>query len=226
MDEKEKELTDKLLLDALYGNNLYCIKSICKELNIWDSYSEQQQHILENITSIDSRLNRNYSFDEGYDYDLYYNELTRKGVNDLYEIISLYKKITNTDVFIDVGSGCGKLLMNLSIISDLKTLVGLEILKERHLYASYIKEKIMPNNKKIFLYNIDFKMFNIGIGTILFFNNMYMSSNTINSFIDKLPSKCHIISFRDLNIDGFRNKFTLNTTIGDVKCNYYIFNKK
>src|SRR5574344_2105275 len=101
MDEKEKELTDKLLLDALYGNNLYCIKSICKELNIWDSYSEQQQHILENITQIDSRLNRNYSFDEGYDYDLYYNELTRKGVNDLYEIISLYKKITNTDVFID-----------------------------------------------------------------------------------------------------------------------------
>jgi hypothetical protein len=63
-----------------------------------------------------------------YGRGLVYGELTTAGVTEL----ARYLELSERDVFYDIGSGVGKLVLQLAITIGLKKCVGIEIAQERY----------------------------------------------------------------------------------------------
>lgn len=67
-----------------------------------------------------------------------YGEILSSGVNKLLSLITLSKD----DVFVDLGSGLGKVVVQVFLQSDVKEARGLEIIPELHNQALLIKEQV------------------------------------------------------------------------------------
>jgi SAM-dependent methyltransferase len=199
MDEKElRKIAEESKLNSIYKNSLFSIKSICQHLNTWDSYSDEEKFKLENLTIRDSQLSKNYKYikTNKYQKNFVYGEITRKGVDELIQSIYRHKKtITDKDVFVDIGSGTGKLILHTAISSTFKTLVGVEVIKERYQYAKSILETASPiDDKKVFFINKDIRDFDLSFATVVFINNLCFDSELNKIIYDKLPTGCHFIS--------------------------------
>ena len=199
MDKELKILLDNHKLDQLYKNNLFSIKSICELLGTWDNYSSEDKFKLENITKRDSKINKHFTYKGEYNISIAYGEVLRTGVDTIISKINKYKKPTEKDVFVDVGSGCGKLVLHTAISSNIKTLVGVEILSQRFLYSKHIKEQILPDSNSVFFINKDIKDFNLSIATIVFINDVCFDQRTILDIYESLPKGCHFILSTEIN---------------------------
>ncbi len=196
MDKETKDILDNSKLDQLYKNNLFSIKSMSQLVGTWDNYTKDEQWRLENLTPHDSSINGNFTYSGMYEKKLKYGEITQDGTETILEKINKYKKITDKDVFVDIGSGAGKLLIHMSIKSNFKTLVGIEIQKERYEYSKLLKNQFAENNP-IFLLNKDVLEFDLSIGSIFFINDIYFSSNLCKNIYDKLPNGTHFITSKN-----------------------------
>jgi hypothetical protein len=194
MDSELNLMLENHKLDQLYNNNLFSVKSMSQLLGTWDNYSIDEKYQLENITKRDTLINKCFTFNGSYQSNLTYGEITRTGVDIILEKISTYKKITDKDVFVDVGSGTGKLLIHSAIKSNFKTFVGIEIQKERLQYSKIIKENILPE-KPIFFINKDALDFDLSIGTVFFMNDVTFGIDLRNKIFNKLPKGSHFITF-------------------------------
>ena len=143
MDKELKLLLDNSKLDQLYKHNLFSIKSICEFLGVWNIYSDEDKFKLENFTKRDTTINKHFTYEGAYNTNYTYGEIIRSGVDEIINKINKYRKPTEKDVFVDVGSGCGKLVLHTAIKSDIKTLIGIEIVPQRLRYAKYIKEEVL-----------------------------------------------------------------------------------
>ena len=115
MDKELKLLSDNYKLDQLYKNNLFTLKSICELLDVWSTYTPEQQYQLENFTARDSKINKHFTFKGNYNVNYVYGEILRSGVDLIIEKIKKHKVITNKDVLVDVGSGSGKFILAASL---------------------------------------------------------------------------------------------------------------
>ena len=120
MDKELKKMLDNSKIDRIYSNSLFSLKSISEDLGIWEGFSNTEKFYLENITKRDSDLNKNFQFSGKYDSNLIYGEVTRKGVETLSEKIEKYRKVTNKDVFVDIGCGDGSITHELSELYKFK----------------------------------------------------------------------------------------------------------
>jgi hypothetical protein len=224
MDKELKLLLDNHKLDQLYKNNLFSIKSICELLGNWDEYSPEEKFKLENITKRDSKINRHFTYKGEYDINIAYGEVLRSGVDTIISKINKYKKPTEKDVFVDVGSGCGKLILHTAISSNIKTLVGVELLSQRYNYAKYIKEMILPENNSVFFINKNIKDFDLSVATIVFINDVCFENRLILDIYEALPKGCHfILSSKINNCKIMKEEFTIDVSWGSkLKLYYYI----
>lgn len=224
MDKELKILLDNSRLDQLYNNNLFSIKSICELLGTWDQYSPEEKFKLENITSRDSRINKNFTYKGEYDKKFVYSEVLRTGVDTIISKINKYKKPTEKDVFVDVGSGCGKLVIHISISSNIKTLVGVELLAQRHNYAKYIKQNIISDNNSVFFINKDIKDFDLSIATIVFINDLCLDNRLVLDIYESLPKGCHFMLSRKIDeCKVMKEEFNIDVSWGgQLKLYYYI----
>lgn len=224
MDKDLKYLLDESKLDQLYKNNLFSVKAMSQLLGTWDNYTTDEQFQLENLTERDSHINKNYRYKGKYDKKLVYGEITRKGVETLIEKINRHQKVNDKDVFIDVGCGTGKLLMHLSIRTNFKTLIGVEIQKERLEYGKYIKDKLF-NDTPVFLFNKDIFNFDLSIGTVFFMNDVCFDDNMSQKIYDKLPNGSHFITYKNRpECKILKEEIYLDTSWSKnpVKFNYYM----
>lgn len=226
MDDELKRIAIESKLDNLYKNSLFSIRSICEHLNIWNEYSEEEKHKLQNLTARDTKLNKNFEYKGGYDDNLAYGEIKRTGVEKLIsEIIKIKKDLSYSDVFVDIGSGSGKLLIHAALRLPIKTFVGIEMVEQRNLYAKNILSKFEPiEDKKVFFINKDVRDFDLSIAKIVFCNNVCFSDNLVEKIYDKLPVGCHIITAKKVNSRIFKDSFTLDVSWIDrpFEFRYYI----
>ena len=180
MDKELKLLAENHKLDLLYKNNLFSLKSICQLLGVWDNYTPEQKFQLENFTKRDTIINKHFDYKGVYNMNYVYGEVLRSGVETIIQKINKYKRITDKDVFVDIGSGTGKLVIHMSIKSDIKTLVGVEIVTQRVAYSKWIKEKISPDSS-IFFIEKDINNFDLSVATIVFMNNICFDYTLIKS---------------------------------------------
>ena len=138
MDNELKLIMEDFKVDQIYKNSLFSLKSICEYLDIWNNYSDVEKFKLENFSDRDSKLNKNFDYKGTYDLNLTYGEITKKGVQTIIEKITKYKDIKESDVFADIGSGCGKVVLQMAVKTNFKNLVGIEIVDIRNKYAKSI----------------------------------------------------------------------------------------
>ena len=116
-----------------------------------------------------------------------YGTLTPEGVNKLIKYLSIDKN----DIFTDLGSGIGNIVMNFAANTDVKLSRGIEFLKSRH-YAglNYLKkfEEEMGGkvNTKIELINGDIYDYDYSDSTIVF----ACSTCFPNELMDNIVKKC------------------------------------
>jgi SAM-dependent methyltransferase len=213
-------------LKTLYNNNSCTIKSICEDLGIWNTYSKDEKYKLENLTLEDSKINRHFTYKGEYDINLRYFEVLCKGVDTIIEKINKYKKITKKDVFVDVGCGSGKLVLHMAISTDFRTLIGVDIVKERVEYAKYIRSKILPIEEKgVFFVNKDILDFDLSVASFIFINNIYFDFNLFSCIYDKIPSGCHFLSATEVkDVKIFKEKFNVDVS-PDRKMSLYYYIK-
>lgn len=226
MDKELKKMLDNSKIDRIYSNSLFSLKSISEHLGVWENFSTTEKFYLENITLRDSKLNKNFQFSGSYDTNLVYGEVTKKGVEILSEKIEKYRKVTNKDIFVDIGGGSGKISMHLGIISNIKTLVSIELLEIRHNYAKYTYDQIAPiDDKSVFFINKNIKDFDLSIATVVFMNDVFFSKNLRDSIYDKIPRGCHFItSFERPECKILKEEILINISWhkNKLKLYYYI----
>lgn len=223
MDKELKILADNYKLDQLYQNNLFSIKSICELLGVWNNYTPEQKFQLENFTKRDTIINKHFDYKGVYNMNYVYGEVLRSGVETIIQKINKYKKITDKDVFVDIGSGTGKLVIHMSIKSDIKTLVGVEIVPQRVAYSKWIKEKISPDSS-IFFIEKDINNFDLSVANIVFANNICFDESLTKSIYDRIPKGCHLISAVEIpECKILKEEFTVDASWGSkLNLFYYI----
>ena len=116
--------------------------------------------------------------------DIVYGEMNYIGMNKLHKHIR--KKNSKLNVFLDIGSGRGKLCFYMEPM--MKKCIGIEVVKERHNDALQLKKKLKSKNVK--LYNTDFLTKNIKYGkkdqVFCWISNLCFSEHLTNSIYLKL----------------------------------------
>ena len=220
-------------VDTIYRDNFFSLKMICQHLKIWDNYSDEEKFEIETATKRDSLINGHFNHKKSYDKLMVYGELTKFGVPTLYNYIKGKKEITNKDVFIDIGSGLGKLLLHMGVISEFKTLVGIEYSDIRYKYSKHLQEKIGIIDKGVFFLNKDVRDFDLSIASVVFCDNVTWDKEICDFIWNKLPKGCHYINYKKVENFSYHEVIELQTTWkvpekGDFKklvCskfNYYI----
>lgn len=224
MDKDIKLLLENDKLDSLYKNNLFSLKSICQILGVWDNYSKEDQYKLENFTLKDTLINKNFKFNGSYNINYIYGEILRSGVDEIIERINKYKKPTESDIFLDIGSGSGKVVLHIAIKTIIQTLIGVEIVPQRHRYSKYIQNKISVD-KSVFFIEKDVLNFDISMATIIYMNNVTFDDDLIKKIYEKIPKGCHFMSFKEIpECKILKEKFLIDVSWDKNKQNlfYYI----
>lgn len=226
MEKDIKTILIEHKISQIYNNNLSSIKSISEHLNIWENYSDNEKLKLENLTKSDSRINRNFKFEGKYDNNLSYSEITKKGTETLIEKIIRYKNISDKDVFVDIGSGCGKVVLHVALKTNIKTLIGIEKVSQRNLYAKKIYEQVSPiSDKSIFLIEKDIIDFDLSKSTIIFINDISFDDKIMDRIIGKIPKNCHVITSHEMKDFKLKEKFQIDTSWSNEQYFMYYYIK-
>lgn len=134
---------------------------------------------------------------DDYKLDIYgnkvtvtYGEMNFEGLEKIYNELKEY----NFDSFIDIGSGRGKLVLYMAGLPEIKKSYGVEIVKERHLYAEEIKKQLsqykFTNNTYFFnksMFDINYeKLFENLNNPLIWISNLCFDKEIIGKLINKL----------------------------------------
>lgn len=140
---------------------------------------------------------------------LTYGEILYDGVNTIINNIN----ITEKDVFYDLGSGIGKLVLQIFLNTPVKTSQGIEASLARHKVADNIFNKVVQQLPELFEHKEgkrllqssqgNFLLHDILDATIIFIDSVCFSEETLKN-ISKILNNCphlkHVISSRALTI--------------------------
>jgi precorrin-6B methylase 2 len=137
-----------------------------------------------------------------------YGEITYES---LQEILNDINPVRN-DVFYDLGSGVGKVTVQVHLTTPVKKSVGVELSTTRHEQALKIQEelkkrKLLPYRKILEFKNEDIAKTNLDDATIIFMCSTCFSDELMRNIIDnaaKSKKKLRIITLRVINDDRFK----------------------
>ena len=156
-------------IQEIYSNNLQQLSDISNRLNLsGDEFEKEKSQYLEFKNLIES--NNIETIDNLYDHNVY-GEISMDGVYKLND------ELKSSGSFYDIGSGNGKLVLQMSLISNFDKYIGIEISKIRHLYALEINKYL----------SLDVTFINDDVLNVdLLFNNCFNSKSFKGS-----PNKFH-----------------------------------
>jgi hypothetical protein len=212
------DIFESIKVEHIWSNELFSQKSIAIKLGIWNNLSEEEQSYYERITPYEARLNGN-EFEGDFREEVVYGEITKNGVFELNNHIK-----SNVGVFYDIGSGNGKLLLQMAIISDFDSYVGVEIEKIRYLYSIDIKNQIGIEN--VSFINDDVLNVDISDAGFIFINDIMFSEEIRNKIIDMIPSGCTFVAFHDFENCDLLDNIELEVEWMATKVAFKIWKKK
>ena len=142
-------------------------------------------------------INRDdYSRYEGH--RITYGEMEYDGIEQLYQkLIKINPKI---DCFMDIGSGRGKLCMYMAAKPKIKSVLGIELVEQRHNDALILKSELKSEySRKVDLLNSD--IFNIdlteysGKNVFIWFSNLCFDQNITDKIFEKIIKEIPAGSF-------------------------------
>lgn len=129
-------------------------------------------------------------------------------------------EISKNDVFVDLGCGTGKVVLQFYLQTLVHHALGIEFSSTRHKQAIGVFEKIkIKENKKIECLKGNFLNFDLSKGTIFYSASTCFNDNTMKKIWNKLMQNKRlnsIIVLKDFpkNVDYSRVKFTKELNVG------------
>ncbi len=212
------DILESIKVEHIWSNDLFSQKSIAIKLGIWNLLSDGERAYYERITPYEARLNGN-DFEGEFTEEVVYGEITKNGVFELNERID-----SNGGVFYDIGSGNGKLLLQMSVISGFDKYVGIEIEKIRYLYSIDIKNQIGIDNVEFI--NDDVLNVDISDATFIFLSDVMFKEDMRKKILDMIPSGCNFVAFHDFENCDLLDNIKLEVEWMKTKVPFKIWKKK
>jgi SAM-dependent methyltransferase len=140
--------------------------------------------------------NENRSDEENYQgHQITYGEMEIHGLESLYKHLIKELEIKGIDSFMDIGSGKGKLCYLMSLKPEIKSILGIELVKSRHELATNIvinakyKKKVTLLNENFLDKNVNIKDFfdlHSCKRVFVWMSNLCFDKSVTNNIIDKL----------------------------------------
>ena len=180
------DILTSIKISEIYSNNLQQLSDISNRLNLSGDdieiekykYQEFKNQIKSNNIDIDNLFDSNV-----------YGEISMNGV---YKLNNELEEVCGT--FYDIGSGNGKLILQMSLISNFDKYVGVEISKIRHLYALEINKYLSLD---VTFINDDVLNVDLSDAGFVFINDIMFDDKLTNSIVDKIPVGCYFTSVYD-----------------------------
>lgn len=121
-------------------------------------------------------------------------------------------ELTKNDILFDLGSGVGKVCIQVALSSPAKA-VGIELSKTRHKLAQKMKQKlidegILTDHNKLEFIEGNITNYYLGSGTVFFMCSTCFSDelmNTLTQQFEKIPHSIKIITLRSLPLEESSN---------------------
>ena len=225
------DILSAIKIEEIYRFDLKSCVDIAIFLEIWNNLSEiEKEKIISydktifekkfsHLTQEEIKKNINNSkFWEEYNDEFVYGEISKSGVNKLSNYLSDF-----TGNFYDVGSGNGKLLLHLSILTNFDKYVGIEIVEIRHKYANKINESVQQ--KVEFIYGDALKV-DISDADFIFLDDLMFSENLRISIINRIPKDCFYLSAYKNHIDEFIDSWKIDVSWLETEMYFHIYKKR
>lgn len=128
---------------------------------------------------------------------LIYGEITREGIEKIVNEINF----SPNDVVLDIGSGRGKGICHLSLITNVKKLIGIEIMEERHNLALSLANSGDYDNVEFLCKDIFDCLPIIEDSTIIIANLLAFPKDLAQKLLEMIPKGKTIILSTTLNIN-------------------------
>ena len=128
-----------------------------------------------------------------------YGEILLPGILKLIENID----ITSDDVFLDLGSGLGKLCISFLLLTRIKHSIGIELEKNRYNISCLARKKFMPYiaNRRLDFYNYNIVDYDLTKANIIYIGSLCFSDKLLKIISDKInhhSSIKYVITFNKL----------------------------
>ncbi len=214
------DILASIKIEELKRYNLFKLEDIAKHLGIWDSFPEEEKTKIssigkpllnKDITDEEfTLLLKNPDFDNYYEDNLVYGEITNKGIFKISEYLNNF-----TGNFYDIGSGNGKVIFQMSLISNFIKFTGIEILEIRHLYAKKIQNELGFDNVNLICGDV--LDFDISDANVIFMNDVMFSKELQESINNKIPKDCYYFSFQDNQNDELIDSILIDISWSEIK---------
>mgnify|MGYP003863790387 FL=1 len=174
-------------ISEIYSNNLIQLNEISDRLNLSGNDIESEKYKYQEFKKL-IKSSTLEIVDNLYDTNVY-GEVS---INGVYKLNNELEEVCGT--FYDIGSGNGKLLLQMSLISNFDKYVGIEISKIRHLYALEINKSLSLD---VIFINDDVLNVDLSDAGFVFINDIMFDNKLTKSIVDKIPVGCYFTSVYD-----------------------------
>jgi tRNA G46 methylase TrmB len=181
------DILTSIKISEIYSNNLIQLNEISDRLNLSGNDIESEKYKYQEFKNL-IKSSTLEIIDNSYDFNVY-GEVS---INGVYKLNNELEEVCGT--FYDIGSGNGKLLLQMSLISNFDKYVGIEISKIRHLYALEINKSLSLD---VIFINDDVLNVNLSDAGFIFINDIMFDNKLTKSIVDKIPVGCYFTSVYD-----------------------------
>jgi tRNA G46 methylase TrmB len=178
------DILTSIKISEIYSNNLIQLNEISDRLNLLGSDIESEKYKYQEFKKL-IKSSTLEIIDNSYDSNVY-GEVS---INGVYKLNNELEEVCGT--FYDIGSGNGKLLLQMSLISNFDKYVGVEISKIRHLYALEINKFLSLD---VIFINDDVLNVDLSDAGFVFINDTMFDNKLTKSIVDKIPVGCYFTS--------------------------------
>lgn len=181
------DILTSIKISEIYSNNLIQLNEISDRLNLSGNDIDIEKYKYQEFKNL-IKSSTVEIIDNLFDTSVY-GEISMNGV---YKLNNELEEVCGT--FYDIGSGNGKLILQMSLISNFDKYVGVEISKIRHLYALEISKYLSSD---VIFINDDVLNVNLSDAGFVFINDIMFDDKLTNSIVDKIPVGCYFTSVYD-----------------------------
>ena len=181
------DILTSIKISEIYSNNLIQLNEISDRLNLLGNDIESEKYKYQEFKKL-IKSSTLEIIDNSYDSNVY-GEVS---INGVYNLNNELEEVCGT--FYDIGSGNGKLLLQMSLISNFDKYVGVEISKIRHLYALEINKFLSLD---VIFINDDVLNVDLSDAGFVFINDTMFDNKLTKSIVDKIPVGCYFTSVYD-----------------------------
>jgi tRNA G46 methylase TrmB len=181
------DILTSIKISEIYSNNLIQLNEISDRLNLSGNDIESEKYKYQEFKKL-IKSSTLEIIDNSYDSNVY-GEVS---INGVYNLNNELEEVCGT--FYDIGSGNGKLLLQMSLISNFDKYVGVEISKIRHLYALEINKSLSLD---VIFINDDVLNVDLSDAGFVFINDIMFDNKLTKSIVDKIPVGCYFTSVYD-----------------------------